>query len=232
MAESLAGYQLIVPDQIDFGYSGRPERSGRVHTVFGRAETMIAFLEQLEIARATVVGAGMGAAVAAQMAAIEPAMVDRLVLLSAEIYGPEEDWTAMFYRLPLVGKALNFTSYGGGSQAAANYEEECATQGFCPTPEDHNARQIGAAMAGTSDALVAMAATPAASTVPADLPRIAAPTLVVWGDQDRVTPLEDGRRLAEEIEGASVEVIAGAGHQPHREDPAATAQRIATFLSS
>ncbi|MGH9894903.1 MAG: alpha/beta fold hydrolase, partial [bacterium] len=149
----------------------------------------------------------------------------------AEIYGPAEDWTATFYGLPVVGKALNFTSFGGGSRAILNYESECAAGGFCPTPDDHNARQIGAAMAGTSDALAAMSATPAAATVPADLPTITVPTLVIWGDEDQITPLADGRQIASQIEGATTEVISGAGHQPHRQDPVATAQRISTFLT-
>jgi pimeloyl-ACP methyl ester carboxylesterase len=232
MAEQLSGFRLIIPDQVDFGFSGRPAGNGQVHTVFGRAQTMLAFLDQLEIERATVVGAGLGGAVASQMAVNNADMIDRLVLISAEIYGPADDWTATFYGLPVVGKALNFTSYGGGGRAAINYESECAIGGFCPTAEDHNARQIGAAMAGTSDALAAMSATPGAATVPADLPAIAVPTLVIWGDEDQVTPLADGRRLADEIEGATTEVIPGAGHQPHREDPTATAGLIAAFLAS
>jgi pimeloyl-ACP methyl ester carboxylesterase len=232
LAEQLPGFRLIIPDQIDFGFSGRPARNGQIHTVFGRAETMLALLDHLGIERAAVVGAGMGGAVAAQMAVNNADMIDRLVLISAEIYGPAEDWTATFYGLPVVGKALNFTSFGGGGRAAINYESECATGGFCPTAEDQNARQIGAAMAGTSDALAAMSATPGAATVPADLPAIGVPTLVIWGDEDQVTPLADGRRLAEGIEGATTEVIPGAGHQPHRQDPAATAGLIAAFLAS
>lgn len=232
LAEATQGHRLIIPDQIDFGYSGRPERSGRVHTVFGRAETMAALLEQLDIERVAVVGAGMGGAVAAQMAVNNSEMVDRLVLIGAEIYGPTDDWSAFFYRLPVVGKALNFTSYGGGGRAARNYESECASAGFCPTADDHHARQTGAAMTGTSDALAAMSATPNASTVPADLPSIEVPTLVVWGDQDQVTPLADGRRIAEEISGANVEVIPGAGHHPHRQEPAAVAALLSAFLAS
>jgi triacylglycerol lipase len=68
-------------------------------------------------------------------------------------------------------------------------------------------------------------------TVPADLPAIAVPTLVIWGDEDQVTPLADGRQIAEQIEGATVEVLAGAGHDPHRQDPAATAALISAFLA-
>jgi pimeloyl-ACP methyl ester carboxylesterase len=193
---------------------------------------MLALLEQLEIESAGVIGAGLGATVAAQMAVNDSSFIDRLVLISAEIYEPAEDWTSLFYGLPVLGKALNYTSYGGGSRASTNYDGECALGGFCPTADDHNARQIGAAVIGTSDALAARAATPQAVTVPADLPAIAVPTLVIWGDEDQVTPLADGRELAEQIPGATIEVVAGAGHHPHREDPAAIADLISGFLAS
>lgn len=44
------------------------------------------------------------------------------------------------------------------------------------------------------------------------LPRIQAETLLVWGDQDRDTPLEDGRLMEQMIPGSGLAVLAGAGH--------------------
>lgn len=44
------------------------------------------------------------------------------------------------------------------------------------------------------------------------LPRIQAETLLVWGDQDRDTPLEDGKRMEQLIPGSGLAVLAGAGH--------------------
>lgn len=44
------------------------------------------------------------------------------------------------------------------------------------------------------------------------LPRIQAETLLVWGDQDRDTPLEDGKLMEQSIPGAGLAVLPGAGH--------------------
>lgn len=44
------------------------------------------------------------------------------------------------------------------------------------------------------------------------LPRIQAETLLVWGDQDRDTPLEDGKLMEQRIPGSGLAVLAGAGH--------------------
>ena len=44
------------------------------------------------------------------------------------------------------------------------------------------------------------------------LPRIQAETLLVWGDQDRDTPLEDGKLMEQLIPGSGLAVLTGAGH--------------------
>jgi pimeloyl-ACP methyl ester carboxylesterase len=60
--------------------------------------------------------------------------------------------------------------------------------------------------------------------------RVAAATLLVWGDSDRLVPLvyaeEFGRRLPK----ARLETVKGAGHAPHMEQPEATAQVVQAFL--
>lgn len=44
------------------------------------------------------------------------------------------------------------------------------------------------------------------------LPRIEAETLLVWGDQDRDTPLSDGKLMEQTIPGSGLAVLSGAGH--------------------
>lgn len=232
VAEALPNYRLIIPDQIDFGFGPHPNQQGRQHTVSGRAETLSLLIEELGLGSTTVVGAGMGGTVAAQLAADDPEMVERLVLIAPEIYGPAPTWTETLFRLPLVGPALIFTNLGGGNRAVENYRSECDTGGWCPTAADLEVRQGAAMVQGTTAALLAMASTPRAMTIPADLAEIAAPTLVIWGDNDQVTPLTDGRQLVDSISGASMDVLSGIGHRPHRQDPAATAALIGNFLSS
>ncbi len=230
LAESLDGYRLLIPDLVDFGLSARPQRPGRAHTIFGQAENMSLFLDQLELDQVHVIGAGWGGAVAAQLAINNPNRVDQLVLIAPEILGPEGHWTDIAYGWPVLGQALNFTFRGGGSRAQAQFQAECATGGYCPSAEDLSVRQVGSSVAGTSAALTARAATPEATTVPAELSLVSAPTLFIWGQGDAITPLSDGRTLAESMLEASVEVVP-AGHHPHRQLPAEVAALIDQFLS-
>ena len=61
---------------------------------------------------------------------------------------------------------------------------------------------------------------------------ISSPTLVVWGENDRVVPVTHARLIAGAIRGARVEVLPGAGHDPLSDDPARCAAAIHRFLST
>jgi pimeloyl-ACP methyl ester carboxylesterase len=65
----------------------------------------------------------------------------------------------------------------------------------------------------------------------AEAPRIAAPTLVVWGRRDPVIPLRVGKWLAKEIPGARLAVF-DSGHLPHTTDPAGVAAELIPFADA
>lgn len=56
------------------------------------------------------------------------------------------------------------------------------------------------------------------------------PTLLIWGKNDTATPLTDGKRFNELIEGSKLEVIKDAGHFVHRENPKSVAKYIEQFV--
>ncbi len=60
--------------------------------------------------------------------------------------------------------------------------------------------------------------------------QIAAPLLVVWGEEDRWIPVADGRTLAARVPGARLVTIAGAGHCPHQERPSAVTPLLCRHL--
>ncbi len=62
------------------------------------------------------------------------------------------------------------------------------------------------------------------------LSEIEVPTLVLWGEHDRVTPRQEAEVLRSGISGAAFEVIAGAGHLSNLEQPAAFNRVITAFL--
>ena len=64
------------------------------------------------------------------------------------------------------------------------------------------------------------------------LHRITAPTLIIWGHQDRLVPTVYADEFARQIAGAKVETVKSAGHAPHLEQPAAVAESVRAFLRS
>lgn len=65
----------------------------------------------------------------------------------------------------------------------------------------------------------------------ADIHRIAAPTLLVWGDADRLVSQDMQEALAARIPAAELIVYRGRGHTPRWEDPARFADDLAAFAA-
>jgi pimeloyl-ACP methyl ester carboxylesterase len=62
------------------------------------------------------------------------------------------------------------------------------------------------------------------------LHRIAVPTLVLWGESDRIVTPDYGRHYASLIPGAVFKTIPNAGHHPELEQPTAVVTAIENFL--
>jgi pimeloyl-ACP methyl ester carboxylesterase len=62
------------------------------------------------------------------------------------------------------------------------------------------------------------------------LKAITTPTLILWGGQDRLVPLELGRQFERDIAGARLVVFEDLGHVPQEEDPARTVAQVRRFL--
>jgi pimeloyl-ACP methyl ester carboxylesterase len=63
------------------------------------------------------------------------------------------------------------------------------------------------------------------------LHRIAVPTLVLWGESDRIVRSDYGRAFQQAIPGAQFQLIAAAGHYPYLERPDAFVAAVKAFLS-
>ncbi len=64
------------------------------------------------------------------------------------------------------------------------------------------------------------------------LPRIKSPTLLLWGDEDRRSPLSIAEQLRDAIPNAELAVIGGAGHVSNMERPEVFNARVRRFCMS
>ena len=64
------------------------------------------------------------------------------------------------------------------------------------------------------------------------LPRIKSPVLLVWGENDRETPLKDGQLMKELIPDSRLEVIPGGGHFSYMDDQPIFNSILESFLNN
>ena len=191
----------------------------------GLARTMERMLDTLGYDRVDVLGVSFGGVLAQQLAHRYPERVRRLVLaatgpgLGGVPGSPRVLWrmaTPRRYRQPDYFRQIAGELYGG----AARHRPDAVLHGslarFAHPPS----------AAGYLAQLYAIAGW---SSLPW-LRRLAAPTLVLHGDDDPIVPLPNGRLLARLIPAATLHVVPGGGHLFLLERPAEMAAVITEFL--
>jgi pimeloyl-ACP methyl ester carboxylesterase len=177
-------------------------------------------LDALDLDSAHLVGHFFGAMVAAEIAAVFPRRASRLVLISPLGLWRDDAPSADVVTLPqedLMGAMWADPD----SDAARRWAAE-------PADEDENA----AAQIESVQRRAAMAKF--VWPIPDKglrkrLHRISAPTLVLWGDGDRVNPLSYAEEWHHRIKGAALSLRRG-GHMIHQEAPDVVASAVAEFL--
>ncbi|GAA0389383.1 3-oxoadipate enol-lactonase [Acrocarpospora corrugata] len=179
-----------------------------VSSMAGLAGRVLALADSLGAERFHYAGISLGGAIGAWLAVHHPDRIESLAMLcSAARFGEPEAWRerAALVRAegtaPLVAAALGrwFTAEGARTPEARRMAADLAAA----DPEGY---------AACCDAL-------AGYDLRADLPRITAPTLIIAGRDDPVTPPAAARELADGIPGAALTEIARAAHLANLERP-------------
>lgn len=185
--------------------------------------------EALEGRRAHVAGFSMGGYIAQRLALRHPRLVERLVLVCTGTGGPDyvpfpEETSAVWAANaekppPEFARASMPLSFAPGwtDEHPAEFEALLRDRLEYPTPPECWRAQFDACNRFTRQL------TP--------VEEIAAPTLVVHGDADRIVPYENGVELARRIPGARFETFSGAGHLLFIEDAPRFNLMVMTFLT-
>jgi pimeloyl-ACP methyl ester carboxylesterase len=208
--------RVIAPEHPGYGETGGAEETGDILAMVLHYRQLI---EQAGLGPVDIVGHSLGGMFAAELAAICPQVVRRLVLVSpyglwldeAELPDPfrlgEDALAALTWAAPArrVKPATNGT--GGPSMIDAALARatnlSMATRFLWPIPDRGLDRRIGL---------------------------IRAPSLVLAGEQDRLVPPAYAHAFAARIPGARTQLIPDAGHYPMSEQPEAFLQAVSAFL--
>jgi len=177
-------------------------------------------------------GHSLGGAIALEMALARPDRIARACVISAAVYRVEPPLEGKLALMPLVGPLLFKRLYGKRDLLRVLRTVFFRDPRFA-TDETLDYFWDRLNRAGGRDAAYATLESIYLQE-PLTTERLAAlrcPVLVLWGDEDRAQPLASGRRLAREIPGAELRVIAAAGHLSQLERPREVLRHALPFFA-
>jgi pimeloyl-ACP methyl ester carboxylesterase len=217
VVEDLAkDHEVIIPFPPGFGRSQRPDW---VTNPDDFAYVMLELAQALKLRDAPVVGFSLGGWVAAEMATKDDSFISKLVLVDAygvKLGGPyDQDIADIWLLHPSKVAALKWRNPDNGKRDYSNWSDEDLSivarniesfARFCWEPYMHDPK------------------------LKHRLHRISKPTLLLWGENDGVTPVSYGQGYASLIPGAQFRSIPEAGHYPHIEQPQAFLRELRAFI--
>ena len=225
-------YTVIAPDLLGHGLSAKPRAD---YSVGGYANGMRDLLTVLGIDKVTVVGHSLGGGVAMQFAYQFPERTERMILVAPGGLGPEVTPAIRAITLPGFHQAMHVEMLPGLRHAAGLAMKGLAASGLPHTRDldevasiydSFRDRRARAAIRHVVSAVVDWRGQVVTMADRAYLTH-AMPMCVIWGTDDDVIPVRHAGLAAELAPEASVEVIANAGHFPHKDHP----QRFVTILT-
>jgi pimeloyl-ACP methyl ester carboxylesterase len=219
MDELPKGVRAIAVTQRGHGDSSKPQGP---YTTDAFVADAVAALDRLGVRRAVIYGHSMGSVVAQRLAARHPDRVAGLILEGA-FPGLKGNPAVGDFHAAISGLTdLIDPAFAREFQASTIARPvppaflDLVTAESCKLPARAWTQIIEDMMVFDTDA---------------ELPRITAPTIILWGDRDTFVRRADQDRLLAGIKGSALTVFEGTGHDPHWEEPRRVAVMIGVFIA-
>jgi pimeloyl-ACP methyl ester carboxylesterase len=219
-----ARHRVIALDLRGFGWTDRPPAD---YSPSGQAALVREIMDRLGVRRAALVAHSWGSSVALTHALESPERVAKIALYDAWVYESQLPSFFVWSRLAGVGETL-FSLYYRERPA-----ERLATafyDGRYVTPELREAVELAMQRPGTVAAALATARGQRYTALERRYREVQQPVLLLWGREDRVSPLAAGERLVRDLPHAALEVYERCGHFPMIEAREASTGALARFL--
>jgi len=208
----MAGYRVYAPDLPGHGKS---KTSGRQRIPAYR-DTILDWLLTLELPRFFLIGHSMGGAIALSLALKHPELLHGLALLSSGTHLP--------VNLSLIEDLAS-------PQAFPAAVENICRWSFSRGANSQVVEGVRKAMLQSRPSvLTADFRACDAFDLSGELGKVRVPTLVLVGEEDKMTPIRFSEELRDGIPGSELEVFTGAGHMLPLEKPEEVAEKIRAFL--
>jgi len=226
-------HRVYVPDLVGFG---RSDKTPLIHDMNVLEKFISDFMETMNIEKASLVGNSLGGGLVLQFALDYPEKVEKLVLADNAGMGRDVIPDYKICSLPVLGELLTRPSL----KSTARLWKEIVYDTALITPALVNLAYGFIRQPGAKKALLAALRTginlggQRANLVNLLLNRLntmTAPTLVVWGRQDRIIPVAHAQVAIAKIPGARLEIFDRCGHMPQLEHPDRFNRLVLDFLA-
>ena len=221
-------FRLILVDIRGHGRSSKPECC---YTRFDFAYDIKLLLDALHVAQVDLIGHSLGSVIAQTFAESWPERTRRVVLISSSA-GPRPG-------APAAGALAGYLNQIRELKDPIDPDSPFMMGWWSsPTPVDpdflrRQRRDSAAIPARVWQAVLEQGLDPmfASGELQKDLPKLTAPTLLIWGSKDPLITEDLRQTLREGLPHAQVKILEGLGHNPFWEDPRACAEVINAFLA-
>ncbi|WP_349268283.1 hydrolase [Mycolicibacterium parafortuitum] len=228
-------YRVIAPDLLGHGQSAKPRGD---YSLGAFAAWLRDLLDELGVTSVTIVGQSLGGGVAMQFVYQHPDYCRRLVLISSGGLGQDVGWTLRLLSAPgselllpaitlppliRAGEKLRswFSAVNVGSPRGAEMWSAYSSLADSQTRQAF-LRTLRSVVDYRGQAVSALNKLHLTSELP---------LMVIWGDQDRIIPVDHGFALDQHRPGCRIEVLDGVGHFPHVEKPDVVVDLLDDFIA-
>lgn len=225
-AQALSGQHRVIRFDLPGCGLTAPDPTGN-YTDARSMQLLLALMDRLGIARASIVGHSIGGRIAWTFAATHPERVDRLVLVAPDGFASPGFEYGRAPEVPLSAELMRYVL----PKPLLRMSLEPAYGNAAFLSDDLTTRYRDLMLApGSREALLArMRQTTLVDPVPL-LHRIQAPTLLVWGEADAMIPVANAADYLKAIPHATLVSLPGVGHLPQEEAAEQSIAAVRDFL--
>ncbi|MCB0862340.1 MAG: alpha/beta fold hydrolase [Solirubrobacterales bacterium] len=230
-------HTVIAPDLLGHGRSSKPQGD---YSLGAYASGMRDLLVALDVPKATVVGHSLGGGIAMQFGYQFPDRVARLVLVDTGGIGREVNPALRAAALPgaelvlpllfsptLHDAGLKVRNFLAGIGLHGSADVEGVAEGFASLTEADARRAFVNTVRSVIDPSGQRVSAADRLYLTRDIP-----SLIVWGDRDRIIPVSHADLAHELMPGSRLEIFPGAGHFPFNDDPDRFIRTLEEFIAT
>jgi pimeloyl-ACP methyl ester carboxylesterase len=222
------GRRVIRMDLPGYGLTG-PFPKGD-YAMESYVEFLKSFLDKLDIDRCAIAGNSLGGGIAWRFAEQYPDRVEKLILIDASGYHYKSQSRPIAFeiaKVPLIKNMLKFITprfVAKSSLENVYADKSLVTDELVDRYFELTLRK------GNRQAFIDRFAAAKDTTAYQRISSIQTPTLILWGEQDQLIPLESARRFHADLPNDTLVILPNLGHVPMEENPERSLESVLTFV--